>query len=159
MTDHNLQFIKEKICEVRSAIMYSQCNDLIHLPNSIVKAVRVDDEGQVWFLCDRPSQQLDQYTRQFPARLKFYKKGTFFHLEVSGRAEIVNNSYNGSSPESRPLLLKMNMQSIEYNEVGDKKKPRWELWLEKAYAWTLTHIGFNRQEKSVLARLQPVNHS
>ena len=53
-TDTNLQFIREKIYTVKSAIMYSMSNELIKLPNCLVEAVKVDNEGQLWFLCKAP---------------------------------------------------------------------------------------------------------
>ena len=43
--DTNLQFIRERINQVRSAIMYSYSDDVIKLPNNIVSAVKVDEEG------------------------------------------------------------------------------------------------------------------
>jgi general stress protein 26 len=91
-TDSNLQFIREKIYQVRSAIMYSMSDEVIKFPNSIATAVRVDDEGQLWFLCKKPVQFVSECEQNFPARLKFYRKGISFFLEVSGKATIVNNN-------------------------------------------------------------------
>ena len=64
--DPNLQFIREKIYHVRSAIMYSMSNDLVRLPNNIVTALRVDNEGNLWFTCSRPSGYVDQCEKTFP---------------------------------------------------------------------------------------------
>jgi general stress protein 26 len=114
-TDPNLQFIREKIYQIRSAIMYSLSNEVIKLPNNIVKAVKVDNEGQLWFVCRRPGRQVDQYEQTFPTRLHFYRKGVFCHVEVSGKATIVNDTTDfiitGSGAE-KPLLIKMTMHRI-----------------------------------------------
>src|SRR4030095_4399493 len=91
-TDSNLQFIREKIYKVRSAIMYSMSDEVIKFPNSIVTAVRVDDEGQLWFLCKKPMIWVNECEQHFPARLKFYRKGVSFFVEVSGKATIVKNN-------------------------------------------------------------------
>ena len=157
--DTNLQFIREKIYKVRSAIMYSMSNDLIRLPNSIITAVKVDEEGQLWFLCNRPAQPLDQCPPTFPVRLHFYRKGTFYHMEISGKAEIVNNSYAGISEQEKPLLIKMNMVNVEYTEQGERRKSAIEVWFEKAYAWMLRHLAIPHQSKPVLSRLQSMNQS
>ncbi len=158
MTDTNLQFIREKIYEIRSAIMYSLCDELIHLPNSIVTAINVDDEGNIWFLCDRPAYPLHECPQAFPARLRFFRKGSFYHLEVSGRAEIVAQDDPGTDLH-KPLLIRMNMMNATYTDMREKKKKAWETSLEKGYRWLLRHVGFTRHEKPVLARLQPANHS
>jgi general stress protein 26 len=105
LTDNNLQFIRQKIYRVRSAIMYSMSNELIKIPNCLVEAVNVDNEGQLWFICKPPSHRVDQCVSSFPARLHFYRKGTFFHIEVSGKATIMNEIGSDNSTE-RKLLIK-----------------------------------------------------
>ena len=152
--DTNLQFIREKIYKVRTAIMYSMSNDLIRLPNSIITAVKVDEEGQLWFLCNKPAQPLEQCPQSFPVRLHFYRKGTFFHLEISGKAEIVNNNYVGPTDQQKPLLIKMNMMNVEYTEQSERRKSAIEVWFEKAYAWLLQHLAIPHESKPVLSRLQ-----
>src|SRR5258706_11538345 len=92
--DSNLQFIREKILQIRSAVMYSMSNALVKIPNNIVTAINVDDEGHLWFLSKRPLQYVEQCEQNFPARLVFYRKGIPFYVEVSGNAIIVNNGYN-----------------------------------------------------------------
>jgi hypothetical protein len=74
-TDSNLQFIREKIYQVRSAIMYSMSNELVKIPNNIITAVKVDEEGQLWFISKRPVQDLEQCEQSFPVRLHFFVKG------------------------------------------------------------------------------------
>ncbi len=159
MTDTNLQFIREKIYRVRSAIMYSMTDELIKLPNSIITAIKVDDEGQLWFLCNRPAHSLEYCSQTFPVRLHFYRKGTFFHLEISGKAEIVNNNYVGEEGQPKPLLIKMSMANIEYTEQEDKRKSTVEQWLDKAYGWAARHIAVSHNSKPVLSRLQSMNQS
>ncbi len=160
-SDTNLQFIREKIYQIRTAIMYSMSNELVKLPNSIVTAVKIDDEGNLWFVCNKPSHELDQCPTTFPARLHFYKKGTYFHMEVSGKAEIVNNDYKVFAEHSdfnRPVLVKMNMCNISYTEPQEKRKKSFEVWLEKAAQWMVKNIALPRNEKPVLHQMQSMNH-
>src|SRR5262245_60438322 len=111
-TDSNLHFIKTKIYEVRSAIMYNYSNDVVRLPNGIVDVIMVDSEGQLWFTFDRPPYHSDQYSRVFPVTLQFHRKGTMFHLEISGTAEIEDELHNENEVIADKLLLKMKMKNI-----------------------------------------------
>ena len=92
-SDMNLQFIREKIYEIRHAVMYSMSNGLVRIPNSIVSVIKVDNDGHIWFLCNPPAQNIEECEWVFPARLQFYKKGKFFRLEVSGKATVMNNEH------------------------------------------------------------------
>jgi len=158
-TDSNLQFIREKIYQVRSAIMYSMTDEVIKIPNSIVTAVRVDDEGQLWFLCKKPLQFVSECEQNFPARLKFYRKGISFFLEVSGKATIVNNNSSLSLPtekyiQEKPVLIKMTMTNIEYVEPEEKRKKTWiETTLENGYKWFLRHVAIHHHSEPVLSKL------
>jgi hypothetical protein len=160
--DNNLQFIREKIYEIKSAVMYSMSNELVKIPNSLVTVLKVDDEGHVWFLCNPPTFRIDECECVFPARLHFYRKGKFFHIEVSGRAVIMNKDYplhsasatEGEQKKERPVLIKMSMQDIEYTVIHEKRpKTRVETMLENGYKWLLRTVAIPRTEKSVLSRL------
>jgi hypothetical protein len=157
-TDNNLQFIREKIYTVRSAIMYSMSNELVKLPNCIVEAVNVDNEGQLWFICKPPAYKVDQCASSFPARLHFYKKGTFFHIEVSGKATIMNDVYKDNSNE-KSLLIKMTMNSVEYTEPQEKRKNRMDIILEQGYKWLLRTIAVPHDTRPVLSKLQSMNRA
>ncbi len=87
----HLQFLREKIGEVRSALFYSQNNDIIKLPTCIITALKVDDDGHIWFFMNRPKQCLEAFEQEFPARLNFFRKDKDYSIEVSGKAFIVHN--------------------------------------------------------------------
>jgi hypothetical protein len=157
-TDHNLQFIREKIYTVRSAIMYSMSNELIKIPNCLVTAVKVDNDGQLWFICKPPGYELDQCEKSFPARLHFYRKGTVFHIEVSGKATIMNQVYTDNRKEKN-LLIKMTMSSVEYTEPQERKKTKMESILEEGYKWLLRNVAIPHQTKPMLPRLQSMNRA
>lgn len=157
-TDMNLQFIREKIGQIRTAVMYSMSNSLTRLPNDIVTAVRVDEEGNLWFVCRNPLPEMKEYEQNFPARLCFYRKGVDCFVEVSGKATIINNNYSKKSNE-KTLLIRMNMINIEYTEPGARKpKNKLELFLENGYKWFLRTAAINRSSESVLAKLHQTNY-
>lgn len=159
--DTNLQFIREKICELRSAIMYVTSNGLVKLGNDIVTATRVDDEGQLWFITNRPTH-VEECEQSFPARLLFYRKGASFFVEVSGKATIVNTSYAATkgkgSKNPEKVLIKLEMTNIEYTEPHTKKpKRKIELLAESCYEWFLRNVSVPHNSGSVLKRLRQTN--
>ena len=52
--NREFKFIREKVYGLHSAVMYSMSNELIKIPNNIITAVKVDEEGQLWFISKRP---------------------------------------------------------------------------------------------------------
>ena len=156
--DSHLNEIREKIYNLRTAIMYSMSNDVCKLPNSIVTALKVSDKGELWFICQKPIQGVIEFEQSFPVSLHFYRKGIFFHLEVSGKASIMNEDYSGYLSDEFPstgkvLLIRMTMNSIEYTEpYGKKERSRFELFIEKGYKWMLRHIALPHQSKPTLSK-------
>ena len=156
-TDNNLEFLRQKIYEIRSAVMYSMSNELVKIPNSIISVLKVDDEGQLWFLCTPPTYKVEECECEFPARLHFYRKGKFFHIEVSGKATIMNKEYTGvpaDPDQKKPILIKMGMKQIEYTVINEKRpRTKLESMLENGYKWLLRTVALPRHEKSVFSRL------
>jgi len=154
-TDPNLQIIREKIALLRTAVMYSMSNSLVKLPNDIVSLVKMDDEGQLWFLAHFPAQSLTECEAVFPARLHFFRKGYDFFVEVSGKATIESDVHEpGDDNDSRTaVLVKMTMRNIEYREPHAVNKTRLQLFVEKSYQWMLRHVGFSHNEGSVFNKI------
>ncbi len=145
--DFNLRLIREKIYETHSAIMYNLSNDIVRLPNNIVNVVEVDDDGQLWFLCDKPSYHPDQYPEVFPVRLHFYRKGKPFHIEVSGPAEIANSFRNEEEILANRWFIKMKMKNITYTEAQEKANINVMPWINKAYRFLASHLSFPNHAK------------
>lgn len=163
-TDMNLQFIRTKINQLRTAVMYSMSNSILRLPNGIISAIKVDDEGQLWFISRGPVAGVKEYEQSFPARLCFYRKGYDFHVEVSGKATVVNNQYTGVDTEEaggeKVLLIKMSMLNIEYTEPHTRRpKNKVESWLENSYKWFLRTAAIQHNSASVLAKLHHTNYN
>ena len=159
-TDPNLQFITQKINQLRSAVMYSMSNSLVKLPNDIVSLVKTDGEGQLWFLAHFPSQSLAECERDFPVRLHFFRKGVDFFVEISGKATIEStmdepvNLPDEVLSAKRAVLVKMTMKNIEYKEPHARKdKTRLQLLVEKSYKWMLRNVGFTHTEGSIFGKI------
>lgn len=165
--DTNLQFVREKISQLRNAIMYVSAKGPVRLANDIITAIRVDEEGQLWFIANSPSQFVDECEQTFPARLRFYRKGVDFFMEVSGKATIVSNAscpaYINSGENlvqynSKKILVKMGMLNIEYTEPNSKKpKSKLESVIESCYHWFLLTVSVQHDSDSVLKKLRQTN--
>ena len=160
-TDNNLPFIREKISELRNAVMYSMSKSLVKLPNDIVTYVKVDEDGQLWFLSHSPAHSLRECEQVFPARLHFFKKGCDFFVEVSGKATIADNisssgffGSNDNQNNKDAVLIRMTMSNIEYREPHAKKaKTKLELLAGKSYKWILRATGFHPTGGPVFSKL------
>ena len=122
--DYKLMFIKNKLQQIKSAVMYTTNSNVARLPNDVVEFESVDDEGILWFTAHIPRQWVKAYELHFPAKLIFYRKGIDYYVEITGTAVVVNkqdvmhgaeNAYGGK------LLLKMVPYYIEYTETGKRE--------------------------------------
>lgn len=126
--DH-LLFLKEKISAIRFARFRAEINSALQLPNNIIQALKVEDDGTVWFLTSCSGEHAATIDRAFYAYLDFYKKGTDCSLQLSGRATIVEDdgeaflaiSNYSTKLAGRLVLVKMKIQQAEYFE--NKSEP------------------------------------
>jgi general stress protein 26 len=107
MLNHSdLQFLQQKIQDLKSALFFSQNTSLLKMSTTIVSILKADDLGQIWFFVSRPKQALHEFDREFPVKLEFFRKGKRFFLHISGKAFIVND------PEE--------INSLVYDEIKEK---------------------------------------
>ena len=123
--DYKLLFIKNKLQQIKSAVMYTTNSNLDRLPNDIVEFESVDDEGLLWFSAHVPREWNKAYELHFPAKLIFYRKGVDYYVEINGTAVVVNKqdviNGNGHPSYGGKLLLKMVPYYIEYTETKKKE--------------------------------------
>jgi general stress protein 26 len=138
-------------------------NSLVKLPNDIVTYVKVDEQGQLWFLSHHPYQLLNECEKVFPARLHFFRKGRNYFIEVSGKASIVRTVTNANGEKfnkenGNEVLIKMAMNNIQYVEPGSQNsKPKWQELAEKTYTWMLRHVTFQHPETSTFQKFNQRN--
>jgi len=121
--DYKLLFIKNKLQQIKSAVMYATNSNIVRLPNDIVEFESVDDDGLLWFSAHVPRNWEKAYELHFPAKLIFYRKGVDYYVEITGTAVVVNKQdvmYGTNNIEGGKLLLKMVPYYIEYTETGRK---------------------------------------
>ena len=152
--NNNFEFLREKIYRLHSAIMYSMSNELIKIPNSIVSVLRIDGEGHLWFQCKAPLLHIQHYEQNFPARLHFFRKGFKYFVEVSGSTVITSRELDD---KNGTLILKMNINHVEYTEAQARKRTWLDQLMEESYSWVLRTIALPRATKSFFAKLQHHN--
>ena len=121
----DLQFLQQKIQDLKNALFFSQNTSLLRISTTIVSVIKVDELGQMWFFVPRPPQALHEFDREFPVRLEFFRKGKEFFLHVAGKAFIVTDpeEINGLVHEdireltgSHLVLIRVKMVKADYFE-------------------------------------------
>jgi general stress protein 26 len=134
LNQSNLQFLQEKIQELRSALFFSQHTSLLRIPTTIVSISKVDELGQVWFFVSKPQQALHEFDREFPVKLEFFRKGKQFFLHIAGKAFIVTDPEEINSllhddikeqMTSHMVLIKVKMMKVEYFDNSVSNHAGW----------------------------------
>jgi len=119
----DLQFLQQKIQELKNALFFSQNTSLLRIATTIVSVIKVDQLGQMWFFVPRPQQALHEFDKEFPVRLEFFRKGKEYFLHVSGKAFIVTDpeDLNGLVDEDireqmgdQMVLIRVKMGKADY---------------------------------------------
>ena len=145
--DFKLMFIKNKLQQIKSAVMYTTNSNLVRLPNDIVEFESVDDEGLLWFSANIPRQWVKAYELHFPAKLIFYRKGVDYYVEINGTAVVVNKQDfihdSNTIHTGGKMLLKMVPYYMEYTETG-KKEPGFRKLKGQVYELFMNTLGLSR---------------
>jgi hypothetical protein len=146
-------FLREKIKNLGSAIFFNQSDAVLKLPTSIVRIINVDEYGYIWFFMQRPPQQLNEFEKEFPVKVDFFRKGLDYSLQVIGNGYIVNDpeeifvittnidEVKKFNPNEM-VLIKVKMTRADYfdNITGSKAS-----WLQNAISllqsWIFPHTA------------------
>jgi hypothetical protein len=144
--DYKLMFIKNKLQQIKSAVMYATNSNIVRLPNDIVEFESVDDDGLLWFSAHIPRHWVKAYELHFPAKLIFYKKGVDYYVEITGTAVVVNKQdvmHGINNLEGGKMLLKMVPYFIEYTETG-KREAGFKKLKAQMYDVFMNTLGLSR---------------
>jgi len=142
----DLPFLREKIQELKNALFFSQNSSLLRMATTIVSILKVDELGHIWFFVPRPTQALQEFDREFPVRLEFFRKGKGFFLHITGKAYIVNDPEEVNSllfddlrqqVSSHMVLIKVKMGKVDYFEsaMGARQSGWWRDLRTQLHAW------------------------
>ncbi len=131
--DDNLDFLKQKINSIKIALFKSEFNSELHLPNNIIQTIKVEDDGTVWFFTSCNGDYAKYIDRSFYAHLDYYKKGTDCRLQVSGKANIVEDDNEEFSAGNiyetgaygKLVLVKLKIMQAEFFEIGTQPTSSW----------------------------------
>lgn len=132
--DTNLAFLQEKINDIKIALFKSEMNSELQLPNNIIETLKVEENGYIWFFTSCNGDYAKNIDRSFYAYLDYYKKGTDCRIQVSGKANIVEDdngdfltiSNYSKSTASRLVLVKMKIMQAEYFENRQTLNLSWK---------------------------------
>jgi hypothetical protein len=153
--DYKLMFIKNKLQQIKSAVMYATNSNIVRLPNDIVEFESVDDDGLLWFSAHIPRHWVKAYELHFPAKLLFYRKGVDYYVEITGTAVVVNKQdvmHGINNIEGGKMLLKMVPYYMEYTETG-RKDAGFKKLKSQVYDVFMNTLGLSRANQPRLTEL------
>lgn len=136
-SDSTLDFLREKIQDIKIALFKSEIHSEISLPNNIVETISTDAAGNVYFFTSCRGEYASQIDQPFYAYLDYHKKGTDTRLCVSGKAVIVKEEDDVAAPENEAhgintrsvVLVKMKiMQAEYYGKTQENASWPYRLW-------------------------------
>jgi hypothetical protein len=121
----SIPFLQDKIQGIGSALFYNLSGGVLKFPTTIVSILKVDELANIWFFMNRPDQQLNEFDREFPTHMQFYRKGKGYYLQIIGKAYVINdpeelNGLIGLSDEIKEkafkemVLVKVKIGSAQY---------------------------------------------
>jgi len=156
--------LKNKILDLKQALFFNDSYAVLRFPISIINVLHVDDADQIWFMVNRPSQQLSEFEKEFRARLSLYKKGKDFFLDIAGKACLVTdpeeiNHADGIDEATKKLamtsmvLIRMSKRNVKYYVI--EKPVQWPV-LPK---FTLRPSAFVKSLQDIVKNVIPVFQS
>ena len=148
----SIAFLSQKIKELENALFMSESNALVSLPTHIVNISEVDEEGNIWFIIPKPTQVVESFSKEMPAKLDFFKKGKGFFLKITGVASIawsaadlkcpkLASQFSGSFEKNNVVAVKVKVQNSEYVEQSAKPSTNPLLYVgSQVYNWLLNPL-------------------
>ncbi len=141
--NRNLDFIKEKISDIKFALFKSELNPGLQLPDNIIQTFKVENDGTVWFFTSCNGNHLKNIDSLFYAQLSYYQKDTGCRIQLSGNASLVKDddgffSMCNHTKESYGKLVLVKMKIMQA-EVFENKFFDNNSWTEKLKN-TINHL-------------------
>jgi Pyridoxamine 5'-phosphate oxidase like len=131
--DRNLDFLKEKIQDIKIALFKTELNPALQLPNNIIQTLKVEKDGTIWFFTSCNGNHVKNIDGSFYAYLNYQKKGSGCRLQLSGKASLVENDDEGlfsignypKGSYGRLVLVKMKIMQAEFFENKPVENISW----------------------------------
>lgn len=132
MQNPDISFIQLQIAKIGTALFYSGENSQLPFSTYIITALKIDEDGYVWFFINRGMNEQKTDSRPFEAQLEFYRKGYPFFMKIEGEAFIADarekmDDIMGKGVRlqeetlSGILLVKVKVEKVVYKELKEQK--------------------------------------
>ena len=132
MQNPDISFIQLKIARIGTALFYCGPNSQLSFSTYIITALKIDEDGCVWFFISRGLHEQTNNIRPFEVQLEFYRKGCPFFMKIAGQASIADPKEKmqdlmgkGFSLQGETLsgilLVKVKMEKVVYKELKQQK--------------------------------------
>lgn len=145
MQQQNQEFLLKCINEIGSALLYNQNAGLSGLHTTIINALAIDSNFQLYALIEKKQAGFYSEYQSFPSELLFFRKGKSFYLKVWGNAMVLDDlqSFNkviGNAAEKdfacdTAAVLKISIENIYYHEYRQPMYFGWKGRVKKIRDW------------------------
>ncbi|MBC7827642.1 MAG: hypothetical protein H7122_07850 [Chitinophagaceae bacterium] len=115
--------LKENLLQIRYGILKITSIPLLRISHSfMIETHKVTDEGYIWCTAAYPLPSNLIYEKSFAVKVKYIQKTTGLFVKVTGRAKVVNPSFNtryfekneSAGMTENVLLLKIKIEEANY---------------------------------------------
>ena len=120
-----LSFIQNKIMDIRYAMFSPDLNPEFCLFNNVIKTLKTDSDGNIWFFTSCTSDCAKNIDGKFFTRLDYYQKGREFRLHIVGESSLAKTDTYADIAEVRnnnSVLIKCTITKAEYIEFSKPQK-------------------------------------
>lgn len=122
------QTIRQAVKELDTAIFRNQGDGIMHLPNTLVTNIRMDENGACWFTISSRLQDFGGLDPIFPASLHFYKKDKPYYMDLTGTATLV-------SAATGSLTIQLSIEQAEITGSREPAPPAHQFSLDGIRQW------------------------
>lgn len=144
--NQQLQFLRDKIKEIKTAILFNLSDSVLKFPTTIVSTVKTDDLGYVYFFVKKPKQDIREFETEFPVRLDYFQKGKECFLQIMGKAWVITdpeeltnftclNEDVASELKPDMVLVKVKMMKADYQETSRAGNSWWANTFGYIFTW------------------------
>lgn len=119
--DSDIIFIQTRINEIECALFSSDLESEFCLFNNVIKTIKTDSNGTIWFLTSCKAECIKSFRGEFFACLNYYQKGKDFRLNITGKATIEETIFDMDDAEIKStgaVLIKYKIDKAEYFEYN-----------------------------------------
>jgi len=144
--------VYEKIKNLNSAIFFNLSDAVLKLQTSIVSIIHVDEFGYLWFFMQKPPQHVNEFEREFPVKLDFFRKGMPYSLQALGKGSIITDPeeillVTSNIQETRPydpekmILVKVKLSRVDcFENITSSQKTSWfQSAISTLQSWIFPH--------------------